>query len=248
MRGLYASATGMLVQQRCQETIAHNLANLNTPAYKCERVTARSFKEELLWRLGGPTQPRTVGRISSGVKTADAVILGQQGPLKDTGRSLDWALVGEGFWVVETKEGELYYTRNGSLRVNDEGYLVSGWGDYLLGRGGRILIGEGEVTISPHGQVIVDGEERAEIDVVRIAERDLVRLGEDVYRLRQGARVQTAQNWEIKQGFLEGPNVDPSLEITRALEAVRAYETNQRMLQVQDKILEMAANRIGSLN
>ncbi len=246
MRGLYASAEGMLLQQRRQEAITNNLANLNTPAYKYERTSARTFAEELLWRLGDTTPVVPVGAVAFGVSSEKSIVW-NQGPLSETGRPLDLAVNGEGFFVLETGEG-LRYSREGTFQLDKEGFLRTQRDDYVLGSNGeRIFIGEGEVSISSDGRIIVNGEERGGLAVANPRLEDIRRMGEGMYAVAPGTFVAEAEEFEIKQGFLERSNIDLTGEVTRALEALRAYETNQRMVQAHDSILKMAASRLGSL-
>ncbi|NLF35308.1 MAG: flagellar hook-basal body protein, partial [Clostridiales bacterium] len=144
VRGLYTSATGMTVQRNKMDVLANNIVNAETTGYKKDTLVTSSFDEVMLLRVNDPGVSiygagRT-GPYSFGTHVDELVTHFAGGSLEETGRSTDLAIVGQGFFVVETPGGERY-TRSGNFSVDPEGYLVTGDGHYVLGEGGRLRVG-----------------------------------------------------------------------------------------------------------
>ena len=125
---LRAAASGMMAQQRRTEVISNNLANVNTPGFK----RSRAHFEDLLYQTvqgqqvqGDPDmQTAPAIQVGRGTRLAGVQRLHQQGPLEDTGRSMDVAIEGEGFYQIQLPDGSTAYTRDGSFQVDSQGRLV----------------------------------------------------------------------------------------------------------------------------
>ncbi len=136
-RGLYIAASGMLAEQVRQEQIANDLANAATPGYKADRTSQAGFGELL---LANSATGATVGPQGTAVQVSAVETDFTPKPAKDTGEPLDFAIVGEGFFAVQTGRGTRY-TRNGQFSADAQGRLVTAQGDPVLGRGGRAADG-----------------------------------------------------------------------------------------------------------
>src|SRR3954467_15417739 len=136
-RGLYIAASGMLAEMVRQDQIANDLANASTPGYKADRATQRSFGDIL---LANPVDGRTVGPLGLGSRIDTIVTDDTPAPARDTGEPLDFAVVGEGWFKVQTPQGTRY-TRNGQFAVSPQGFLIDGMGNQVLGQGGPIRVG-----------------------------------------------------------------------------------------------------------
>lgn len=129
---LRAAASGMMAQQTRTEIIANNLANVNTSGFK----RSRAHFEDLLYQTvqgtqvigGNEAETLPAIQVGRGTRLAGVQRLHEQGPIEQTGRNLDIAIEGEGFLQVLTNQGELAYTRDGSLQISDQGVLVTGAG------------------------------------------------------------------------------------------------------------------------
>ena len=128
---LDAALSGMLEQQRNIELLANNIANANTTGYKRAAVHFQDVLStvEILGALRGELPEGTVPTMSAGVTGTPAERSWAQGPLTQTGRPLDLAIRGDGFFRVRSPEGAVAYTRDGSFDVDSEGRVVSksGW-------------------------------------------------------------------------------------------------------------------------
>lgn len=141
IRGIYTSASGMTSQIKKQETIADNLANVNTGAFKKSTTIMEQGKEFEIYRqeaqldkkdLKKKSKLTKIGKLGTGVKVAENYLDFEQGSVKKTDNPLDFALEGKGFFSFETKNG-IRYSREGSLNRDRDGYVVNNNGDRLIG-------------------------------------------------------------------------------------------------------------------
>ena len=154
-KGFYTAASGMIAQQRRTEMLTNNMANANTPGYKADQSSIRSFPEMLLGRLSYETIPvdkklkvnslTPMGGLHTGVYVQEANPLLKQGDIKATDLKTDIALVngtfpinqetglpGSVFFKVQNDDGELRYTRNGNFTLDGQGFLTTPSGNYVL--------------------------------------------------------------------------------------------------------------------
>ena len=149
-RGLYIAASGMLAEQMRQDQIANDLANASTPGYKADRTSQRSFHDLL---LNNSATGATIGPQTTAVQVDKIVTDFSSRPTRDTGEPLDFAIVGDGFFAVQTGQGTRY-TRNGQFSLDAQGRLVTADGDLVLGRSGRTITATNG-TVDPRRIVVV---------------------------------------------------------------------------------------------
>lgn len=234
-RGLYAAAGGMLIGLSRQEVMANNLANANTPGFKLDRTSIGSFQKVLLDNiLGDNGQPAAI--FQSATVNPTEVDL-QQGPLHETGATLDLAVEGPGWLVVQTETGELY-TRNGHLARAADGTLVTSQGYPVLGEGGLIQVPDDEISIDEYGQITAGGQV---IDRLRLVEpsdpQAIVKQGES---LVSGGGMQPSFGSRVRQGWLENANTDTMKIMVEMIAVMRSFEMNQRIIQAQDQTIQQA--------
>ena len=258
LRGIYAAASGMGVQQGRMDVISNNLANVSVNGFKGSTVTAASFTDLLLVSAGPDTGTRippglrSLGTMSHGAAVTAVNIDYSTGSLKETNRQLDLAITGEGYFKVsvpvEGDPGRVAYTRDGFFHRNEEGYLITSTGHRVLNTGNSpILLPEGEISITSSG-VIMDGTNEIDILSVELFDSNYepVREGNG-YFSAPGQTGRQHENPTVLQGFLERSNVDPVAEMTNMLTALRAYEAGQRVIQAHDELLGKVINQVGSL-
>ncbi len=250
VRSLYTAAAGMMAQQVRVDTIANNLANVDTPGYRRDEAAFRSFPEMMLSRLDRPIPvpigPLVTGTIIDEVRTSE-----RQGPLKATRNSFDLALQGNAYFAVRTTGGDVRYTRQGSFILDGNGGLRTTTGHAVLGiAGGRleeIYLPGGNLDVRSDGALTGAVNAQGEVvERIALVGKPLGQVwrkeGDSLYR---GAAGQV-QNFEVRQGYLEGSNVNPLSEMVAMMSAVRTYEASQRVIQATDSTLEKA-NEIGRI-
>ena len=207
-----------------------------------------------------------VGKLGTGTELNEIYTVFSQGALKGTGNPFDMALEGEGFLSVATPEGERY-TRNGAFVLNDEGYLVTKSGDFVLGENGFVKIKKNNFVIDQDGVIyqnstFADDERRLvsleenewenleRVDRLRIVgfrrTRNLRKMGNSYWRETEesgpAAVIPAGARPKVRQGFLEGANVNPVTEMVQMIEVQRTYEANQKLIQSEDNLLGRLIN------
>jgi flagellar basal-body rod protein FlgG len=246
IRGLYTAAAGMLAGLMRQETIIHNLANTQTVGYKADQATLTDFPSLLLTQVNGNQPGPTIGQAGTGVSLAAIVTNFGDGPLKLTDHPFDFAIAGDGFFRVQTPNGERY-TRDGRFNRDADGHLVTAGGYLVLGPNGPISVPEGSLTVTPQGGIFAGETQVGQFSLARFADpKSLVKDGETTFA-SQGAAPQlmAAQDVQIHQGYVEESNVDTTQAITEMMSVLRAYQASQRLVQFQDQINSRAANDLG---
>ncbi len=244
LRGIYVAATGMLNEERRLDVVAHNLANADTAGFKRMVAVTGTTGSLPLVRVGdGPVAP-PIGTLGLGASLADTRTVFTQGGFRFTGRELDLALAGDGFFAVDTPAG-VRYTRNGAFSVSADGYLVTAEGDRVLGTTGPLQVGNtGRMIISETGEVAVDGAVKGRLRLAAFPEgTELRREGDNRFRVEGGVAEQTA-GVSVRSGYLEQANVQPVQEMVEMISVMRAYEANQRMVKAHDEALGKAVTEI----
>ena len=243
--GLYLSAAALRVQEYRQDVGANNLANVNTPSFKNDLAVVRSrqaapMERQLPAYLWMPVLDDVRGGLRSGGTHTDFT----QGPLVQTGRELDLALQGEGFFAVQV-DGATQYTRDGRLERDVEGYLVTtAEGHRLLDEAGRpIQLPAGHVRILADGAVQVEGQTQAQLGIVSFADPAALRKAGGSRYTAQGAQPAPAAAVVVDK-HVEGSGVEPTRALVDMLTGQRVYEAAARMMQFADSMLGRAVNDI----
>jgi flagellar basal-body rod protein FlgG len=207
--------------------ISHNVANINTPGFRAER-SVPSFQSQ----LEGTNTNLNVNVIRD---LAD-------GPVSDTGRPLDLALHGHGFFVVE-RDGAKVLTRSGQFHLDSEGMLVNLRGERVLGEGGPLHLDNERVKIDGKG-AITDGDRAlGQLQLVDIGDpAQLVALDGGDFRYDG---VLTDWTGSLHQGSIEHANVDAAGESIRLMELTRHVESVQHAIGIYDKAMDTGINRLG---
>jgi flagellar basal-body rod protein FlgG len=263
VRGIYTAAGGMLTIEEQTATTANNLANVNTTGFKQDLLLFTSAPGIHTWRVYDPStadargvsQPEYIGLQNAGV--LDTVIFRDfsQGQLVQTGRNLDVALVGDGFFrVVDPASGEELYTRDGSFVQTPDGYLVDQSGRRVQGAGGDInLGGSNDVYYAQTGEIFAAN---AQLGAFSLAYFDdpqtaLSKAGDNAFRAENGPDSTGTAGpdgmTQFQGGYLERSNVDPVRSIVELISQQRHYEAAQRAVTTHDAALDIAANQIGRM-
>jgi flagellar basal-body rod protein FlgF len=250
IRGLYTSASGMMTQMTIQDVVSNNLANVDTTGYKKDTTVSRAFQSLLLNRIGDRSDRGMdvrVGPLGTGVILDGTYTDFSMGSFKPTENKFDLALGSEGFFVVQTPQGERY-TRDGSFTLASNGDLVTKDGYQVVGNRGTInLAGAVNILVNEDGSVAVDGRVINQLRVVNAQPQALDKIGSNLFALRTGSEAEESSNFRVLQGFLETSNVNVVSEMVKMISGLRLYEANQKAIRSQDGTLERLINDVPRL-
>lgn len=257
-RALSAAASGMEAQELRMSLIANNLANVSTNGFKKSRAEFQDLLYDNLRPAGAPTatgeQVPAGMQVGQGVRTAGTLRLFTMGDLKQTNNSLDVAIEGDGFFQVQQANGDLAYTRDGALKMDATGRLVTKDGQPFSP---QIIIPQDatEIVISRDGMVNVrqaDKQNLVELGNITIARftnpAGLEPLGHNLYAETPASglpRINLAGQGGtgyLAQGFLEGSNVRAVDEMIDLISTQRAYEMGTRIIQAADQMMSSTTN------
>lgn len=269
-KGIYTALSGAMAQSERLDTIANNIANVNTPAFKRDQ---QIFQEYLTANEKPPEViqvPKvtasidsfydTQGGDQSFVDSAGSYTDFSAGGLKLTGNSFDLAIEGNGFFEVATPDG-VKLTRNGTLTMDGNGRLVTKEGFPILKAGtplenpeGRMvkLQGQGAFVVADNGTIYENGEEVGKLSVVEPADKDLGlrKFGGSAYTVNDNARatLATAGSARVRQGQIETSNVNVVREMVDMIDANRTFETTQKVMKAYDSMEEKLVNSVPKLS
>ena len=219
--------SGLMREMR---VVANNIANAATTGFRQEGMV---FSEHVAAIEGGPS----ISMAGATVRNTSML----QGTLTQTGGPLDLAIEGEGFFLIETPQGERL-SRAGNFSSNGEGDLVTNDGFRVLDAGGAPVFippDAGDLAVSADGTVSTGGQPLTQIGLyLPVDPNDLMR--EDGVMFRADGGFEPAVDARIVQGFLENSNVDPIGQIARMIEVQRAYEMGQSFLDAENERLREA--------
>ena len=245
IKGLWDSGAGMIARSLQHDVTANNLANVNTTAFKQDRLNFREMINSrlLLDRVRGASSPESM--LREGMETRF-----HQGELQQTGNSLDFALNGDGFFVVNTADGQRY-TRQGHFQVSVDGQLITMAGDPVMGQGGAITLNPGPVDASSDGRLFQEGEEVGQLQLVQFGEQEnrLLKMGSGLFVPDDEDEVLPQQDTSTRvvQGQLEGSNSGAVEQMVHLIEQERMYTFTQQALSLQDENLGRAVGDLGRL-
>jgi len=235
MYGVNTAVSAAVKKLSQHDYVTHNLANANTPGFKAER---------LIFVRRPETDPMAEDSFSH-----DPVVLIDHSPgtLQKTGNPLDVAIQGEGYFVIETKDGERY-TRNGGFTLSPSGELVTLSGDAVMGEGGRITISGRKIEISNAGAVSVDGSEVGRLKIVDFKKKDaLVKRGAGLFEASARAEQTPLEAAEVRSGYLETSNVQAVKEMIEMIDIQRSFEAYLKIMQTMSEQDRLATGRVGKL-
>jgi len=247
---LYISASGLRSQQEQIDVISNNVANMQTPGFKRNRV---SFAEI----TGALTDAQAAGSSQfngGGSRVMSTLPIFSEGELRPTNNASDLAIDGEGFFELENSSGEKVYTRDGQFRIDGEGYLASVSG-MRLAQGIQIPPDATDVRVAINGDITAKlgtDTERTQIGSIELAtfpsSDSLQSIGDNAYVPTDASGAASFGKpgdtgyGKLQQGYLEMANVDLVDEMSNLVMAQRAYQLNARVLQAADQILETINN------
>jgi flagellar basal-body rod protein FlgG len=258
---LYTAATGMNAMETKLETIANNLANINTTGFKRGRANFEDlfYRHEMLPGVKDAAGNITATGTSIGLGTRVSSVQTdfEQGGFQLTGNPLDWSIEGDGFFPVQDSDGTIVYTRAGNMTINGLGTLVMGSASTgrPLDPQITIPIDATDIVVSPEGQVSYRQAGTTTLQVagdIQLAKfinpEGLLKLGENLYAETEASGSVTLGTpgqqglGQIRQGTLEASNVEPVEELIDLITTQRSFELNSQVVQAGDQMLQLVAS------
>jgi flagellar basal-body rod protein FlgG len=245
MDALYSAASGMTAQQTSMDVVANNLANATTSGYKRDRLDLVDLAYQPFRLPGGG-----IGQIGLGAAPGRVNKEHEQGGLQNTGRDMDVAIQGEGFFQVTRPDGSLAYTRAGNLQVDANGRIGMPSGELLQPRI-QVPAGAGDLTIGPDGAVTatVNGTLTA-LGTIQVASftnpSGLLAAGGNVFTASANSGAAdlgapgTGGRGPLTQGTLEASNVNVGTEMISLITTQRAFEASSKVVMASDEMMGMA--------
>lgn len=274
LKGVYTALSGAIAQTLKMDTIANNIANVNTTGFKKDQQTFGEYltameKEQDVMKV--PRMPASIesfydlnGGDKAFVDAAGTYTNFEQGSLKSTGGKLDVAIEGAGFFEVGTPNG-VKLTRAGNFTIDGNGQLVTKDGYPVLmepaeGADGLVagenieartvrISGTATINISDGGEVFEGETKIGKLSVVNAANTDaLQKIGNNYYTLKENmnAEISSIKAPSLKQGFLEASNVNIINEMTDMIMAQRVFEGTQKAISAYDNMSDKLINQVGS--
>jgi flagellar basal-body rod protein FlgG len=248
IRGIYTTAAGLATATLRLGVISNNLANSSTPGYKQDRLPDEIGKAIDLQRWAVDPQGRSVGTLTLGPQVGLSQLDLTAGPIQETSNPLDLAIAGSGFFAAQAADGTTRYTRDGGFHTDPDGSLRARDGSAVLDANGQpiTLPLNTDVSVAADGAVLADGNTVAQLQIVDFpAGQQLNKVGNGMFTAPNGVTPQPTNGVQLYQGYLEGSNVDVTESMVSTMNLVRAYEANQKLLQMQDETLKSTVNEVG---
>ena len=258
IRSLWTAATGMQAQELNIDVIANNLANVNTSGFKKSRAEFQDLLYESMRPAGAASSADTTIptgiQLGHGTRPSAVQKMFSQGDFENTQNELDWAIEGDGFFQIELPNGDTSYSRCGEFKLDADGRIVNADGFPLVPQL-TIPTDTISITVGMDGtvSVIQAGDSTpSEIGTLQLARfvnaAGLRSLGKNLFVPTEGSGDEIVGTpgedglGSIAQGFLEMSNVSVVDEMVNMITAQRAYETNSKVIQTSDEMLQMANN------
>lgn len=265
-KGIYTALSGAIAQSERLDTIANNIANVNTPGFKKDKQVF----EEYLTANEKPPSMMNVPRIPASIESfydtqgGDKSFVNakgtftdySQGSVKYTGSKLDLAIEGSGFFEIATPQGTRL-TRAGNFTLDGEGRVVTKDGYHVLKAApegtdpaSRIIrvSGQAPISISERGEIYEGADLLGQMSILNVSDVDhLQKMGGNLYGFKANANPQmvNVQNPVVKQGFLEMSNVNIVQEMTDMISANRVFESTQKAISAYDSMADKLVNIVG---
>jgi flagellar basal-body rod protein FlgG len=255
-RALWSAVTGMHAQELAMDTIANNLANINTTSFKSGRL---QFQDMLYSALTTPGAANGDGEVPTGIQVGHGTRVAStakqftQGALVQTDRKLDVAIEGDGFFEVALPDGTSAFSRDGSFSINSNGEVVTSNG-YRVVAFDSIDSGTTEINIAADGSMtnVVAGASvaKSRLSLARFVNPEGLRnIGRNLYQTTDASgEPLTGLNpgeqgvGALAQGYLEGSNVNAAAELVNMITTQRAYEASSKAIKASDEMMDTANN------
>lgn len=255
IRGIYTAVSGMITEEKRQEIITNNMANVSTSGFKEDKLNVKSFDEVLLQNydniINGKGNRTQIGGLSYGSEIDGTSTNFNQGILQNTDKKLDFAIEGNGLFKVVNENGTEYYRRSGNFSLDDNGYLIDENKNYVIGKkldsglDEKIKLSSDDITCDINGTIKDNGKDTFRLNTYEFNDMSkVIKNGNNLY-LGTGA-IENSDS-KIKQGAIEGSNVNIIDAMVDMMATMRAYEANQKVISSIDETLGKTVNEVGSV-
>ena len=250
-KGFYNLSSAMLTHQHNLNVIANNMVNISTAGYKQDRYVATTFDEVMFSRVGNKynTGPE-IGRQSYIRAASDVYTDYTQGAPEPTGLPLDFAITGEGFFAVQTPEGEIGYTRMGNFSLDDEGYLcLPGFGQVLSPQREPIYLGTDKIDGDSQGILYYEGENTAmaQLGVFTFADNGALERDDRGMFFDPGGDPEAAGAPQVLQKYLERSNTDMVKQMTEMITFQRSLQSAAQVSGMYDQMMSRITTEFGRM-
>ena len=262
MKELWVPVSAAISQQQKVDTIANNVANVNTPGFKKTDLTFKEYLTTIEKGSNNPMLPNKTwspedfynshGNENSYVKVDGSYANFSQGQIIPTGSKYDMAIKGDGFFEILTPNG-IRYTRKGNFSINNEGRLITDNGDFVLQKGSPetsptdrlITMPQEKFSISQEGKIIVGENQLAEISITEFNDKNaLQKEGNSLFNNNHSDNIKSEHQSILFHGYQEQSNVNAIQEMSELIKASRNFESIQRVIKTYDNMAEKLNNNI----
>jgi flagellar basal-body rod protein FlgF len=247
--GIYQSASALSSLEKWQDAVAQNITSGQVTGFR-KRTVEFSGQTAGGWGIDGvsqadggdPSQSAIFPTTTNGISFAS-------GETQPTGRDLDVAIQGEGFFEVQMPDGTHAYTRSGEFSTRADHTLINSAGEPVLGDGGSpisLSAEGGKVTINADGNVVQGTASVGRLSIQKFANNsDLRPVAGGQFLPNQGVEPEPVSKPQLLQGFLESSNVSPLTEMVNLVQISRAYDANQHVITTSDKQMQKELDELG---
>ena len=243
---LYQAASALNANARWQEVISENMASASIPGFKKQEISFEAVRAGML----SPNKSAAIAQPVALPATRTQLNF-SAGEVRRTDVNTDLAIEGPGFFEVQFSNGTTAYTRDGEFKANSQGELVTKQGNLVMGEGGPIQLDRNNsaaIHVAADGTVSQGSEARGKIKLVSFNDPNLLTPVSGGFFLAKDPALQQVEDTKtnVRQGFLEGSNTSAVTEMANMISVMRAYEANQRVIQMQDERMGRAISELGN--
>lgn len=236
-RGIYTLASGLLATENSIAKATENLVNVNTNGYKSSVEENKKFEPYMLLKKQGKNT-KSLSKCSDGIYSSNIRTDYSQGTVYETGRKLDVAIYGRGFFALESESENMLLTREGSFLIDEEGYLATANGKRVLGEDGPIMLQADKFNLDKSGVITSEsGEELARLAVYYTSDDDLQRTDNNCFIATRAEKQNLpSQETELIQGSLEESNVERLDEMIKTVESSKLHAIYSKSIKMYDEL------------
>ncbi len=235
INGMHESSRGCIKEELRMDIISSNLANVNVVGFKKDRISFQKMLNQAAVTADAPANVTIRPDMEQGDMTA-------------TGNELDLAILGKGFFKVQTEDG-IRYTRKGNFTLDPQGMLITQSGDKVMGKLGPLYISGKNITVDNKGNINTDTGRIGQLAVVDFENyQGISKVGKSFFAVQQDTpEIDIAPETTVSQGYTELSNVNAAEEMVNMIHALRAFESYQKSIRVIDELDNMAINQVSKV-